>query len=254
MANDALYSLGTAAHVQIGQLDTLVISEEDNYIFSLPITYGTTKLVSSDTSDIGGGLTYIFSSTQSVDAFGNITMPFGTYAALRVTQVEETKAYMNGSLIFQYVQPSFTWIAKDGGIFEADIDTATGTSGVVSLTNVSITQFVITPLAVDESRLNAPSAFVLYQNFSNPFNPSTKIRFAVPSFNADKTNNLVTLRVYNILGNEVATLVNEEKSTGTYEVEFNSVDSQMNELPSGIYFYKLTAGGFVQTRKMVLLK
>ncbi|MDZ7624960.1 MAG: T9SS type A sorting domain-containing protein [Ignavibacteriaceae bacterium] len=68
---------------------------------------------------------------------------------------------------------------------------------------------------------------------------------------------MVTLKVYDVLGNEVATLVNEEKSSGTYEVEFNSQSSHSGEvrnLPSGIYFYKLITGNFVDTKKMILLK
>jgi len=89
--------------------------------------------------------------------------------------------------------------------------------------------------------------FHLYQNFPNPFNPSTRINFSLPQ------TAFVQLKVYDVLGNEIATLVNEEKSVGNYEVEFNT--SSINHFPaSGVYFYRLTAGEFVQTRKMVLMK
>ena len=88
--------------------------------------------------------------------------------------------------------------------------------------------------------------FKLYQNYPNPFNPTTHIGFTISSASA---GGLITLKVYDILGNEVATLVNEEKPAGYYEINFNA-----KNLSSGIYFYKLQAGNFVQVKKMALLK
>lgn len=90
-------------------------------------------------------------------------------------------------------------------------------------------------------------SFSLSQNFPNPFNPSTRIQYQVSSIT------LVSLKVYDILGNEVATLVNEEKPAGIYEVEFNS-SSGIRDLASGIYFYQLKAGSYLETKKMILLK
>jgi hypothetical protein len=87
------------------------------------------------------------------------------------------------------------------------------------------------------------SEFVLSQNHPNPFNPSTTINYQIPELS------FVTLKVYDVLGNEVGTLVNEEKPIGNYEVEFDAIS-----LTSGIYFYKLQAGSFVETKKMVLMK
>jgi hypothetical protein len=96
-----------------------------------------------------------------------------------------------------------------------------------------------------------PTEFTLEQNYPNPFNPSTMIRYEIPG-QAD--NMLVVLKVYDVLGNEVATLVNEEKPAGSYEVEFNSRGLIHQTLPSGIYFYQLKAGSFIETKKMILLK
>ena len=93
-----------------------------------------------------------------------------------------------------------------------------------------------------ENGLN-PTEFVLEQNYPNPFNPTTSIEYTVPS------SEYVTLKVYDILGNEVATIVNEQKQAGTYEVNFNA-----GNLSSGLYIYKLQAGKFSQVRKMMLLK
>ena len=98
---------------------------------------------------------------------------------------------------------------------------------------------------------NIVDKFYLFQNYPNPFNPITKIRFEIPSFTLRQAQGdiLVTLKVYDVLGNEIAILVNEEKPAGTLEVEFDA-----KELPSGIYFYQLKTGSFVETKKMILLK
>jgi len=95
----------------------------------------------------------------------------------------------------------------------------------------------------DESNFTKPTDFLLSQNYPNPFNPTTSIQYAVSN------RQFVSLKVYDVLGNEVATLVNEEKPGGSYEIEFNG-----DGLTSGIYFYQLKAGSFVETKKMVLLK
>ncbi len=89
----------------------------------------------------------------------------------------------------------------------------------------------------------APASFSLSQNFPNPFNPTTNIEYQFPN------REFVSLKVYDVLGNEVATLVNEEKTAGSYSVNFDA-----SKLSSGIYFYKLSAGNFIQTRKMIFLK
>jgi hypothetical protein len=97
---------------------------------------------------------------------------------------------------------------------------------------------------------NLPVQYSLEQNYPNPFNPSTKIRYSIPSVTLSGVEgSLVTLKVYDVLGNEVVTLVNEEKPVGNYEVEFNA-----SGFASGIYFYKLQAGSFNQVKKMILMK
>ena len=95
--------------------------------------------------------------------------------------------------------------------------------------------------------VNTPLTFSLAQNYPNPFNPSTVINYQLP------VAGVVTLKVYDVLGNEVATLVNEFRTAGFYEVEFNAASSIKNPA-SGIYFYRLQAGSFVETKKMILLK
>jgi hypothetical protein len=85
--------------------------------------------------------------------------------------------------------------------------------------------------------------YLLMQNYPNPFNPSTTIRYALPK------SSYVRLKVYNLLGREIATLVNEKRAAGEHAIRWNPIG-----LPSGIYFYRLQAGEFVATRKLVLMR
>ncbi len=101
-----------------------------------------------------------------------------------------------------------------------------------------------------EDKVDKLISFRLQQNYPNPFNPTTKIKYTIPFVETRHTSS-VQLKVYDILGNEIATLVNKEQSPGEYEVEF---DAGKYNLSSGIYFYQLKAGGFISTKKMILLK
>ncbi len=94
----------------------------------------------------------------------------------------------------------------------------------------------------DKSGLNG-NYFVLSQNYPNPFNPATVISFEIPS------RNFVELKIYDLLGREITSLVNEEKDAGKYSIRFNG-----NSLASGVYFYKLTSGNYSQTKKLILMK
>ncbi len=88
-----------------------------------------------------------------------------------------------------------------------------------------------------------PNDYLLYQNYPNPFNPTTTIKYSVP-----QSSNVV-IKVFDVLGKEITTLVNEEKSVGTYELNWYA-----GNLPSGIYFYRIQTGDFIDTKKMILLK
>jgi hypothetical protein len=113
---------------------------------------------------------------------------------------------------------------------------------VQPLINIPIHMLVSTTLDVRNEKL-LPIEFNLYQNYPNPFNPTTTIKFQIPELS------FVTLKVYDVLGSEIETLVNEEKPVGSYEIEFNATS-----FPSGVYFYQIKAGNFIQTKKMILLK
>ncbi|HEX9251298.1 MAG TPA: right-handed parallel beta-helix repeat-containing protein [Ignavibacteriaceae bacterium] len=101
-----------------------------------------------------------------------------------------------------------------------------------------------------EVDFSIPIKFSLEQNYPNPFNPSTKIKYTIPGITRNGVEgSRVILKVFGVLGNEVATLVNEEKPAGTYEIDFDA-----SKLSSGVYLYELRAGDFVDMKKMILLK
>ena len=94
-----------------------------------------------------------------------------------------------------------------------------------------------------EEELGVPGTFSLEQNYPNPFNPSTSVRYTLPEAGR------ATLTVSNLLGEQVATIIDQEQPAGTYELRFDAAG-----LPSGLYFYTLRSGSFVETRRMMLLK
>jgi myo-inositol-hexaphosphate 3-phosphohydrolase len=110
----------------------------------------------------------------------------------------------------------------------------------------------IFPVTGIEEEKKTPQSFELFQNYPNPFNPTTTISFTIPQEVRRETQD-VKLVVYDVLGNEVAALVNEEKPAGSYRVEFSG-DLIHQTLPSGVYYYQLRSGSLIQTKKMILLK
>ncbi|MCX8011280.1 MAG: T9SS type A sorting domain-containing protein, partial [Ignavibacteria bacterium] len=106
----------------------------------------------------------------------------------------------------------------------------------VVITNSAVNVVKITPI-------NQNVNYTLEQNFPNPFNPKTVIKFSIPQ------KEFVKLKLFNSIGEELMSLVNQELEAGYHQIEFNSTN-----LPAGIYFYKMSAGKFVQTRKLILLK
>jgi photosystem II stability/assembly factor-like uncharacterized protein len=125
----------------------------------------------------------------------------------------------------------------------------TSTSNIDSV-NFHLYRFTV---GIKQIGIEVPNEFKLYQNYPNPFNPVTKIKFEIPSngfpIGALGNDRVVVLKVYDILGREIQTLVNETLQPGSYEVTFGG-----SNLSSGIYFYQLKAGDYIETKKMVLLK
>ncbi len=118
------------------------------------------------------------------------------------------------------------------------INTELNDGDEITITNEKITSFVVGKITEEQ-----PVSYQLCQNYPNPFNPSTKIKYSVPQ------TSQIQIKVFDVLGNEIETLVDEEKPSGTYELTWNAAT-----LPSGIYFYRIQAGSFIDTKKMILLK
>jgi len=143
----------------------------------------------------------------------------------------ETIAFVNGngtttqSQVYTYTDKSVNIGSYSYRLKQVDFDGTFEYSGVV------------------EVDVPAPAVFKLDQNYPNPFNPSTKIKYSIPQ------SSNVTIKVFDVLGNEIETLVNEEKPAGTYEIMWSAAN-----LPSGVYFYQLKADNYMETKKMVLLK
>jgi len=144
------------------------------------------------------------------------------------------------------------WLLVSQGMYEIETRAfeVDGEGYVYAGTKESVwrtkTNTIITDIETEEYL--TPENFYLSQNYPNPFNPSTTISYSIsePSY--------VTLKVYDILGNEVTTLVNEEKPAGSYEVEFSAEGGDAYKLASGIYIYRLTSGIFTASKKLILLK
>ena len=142
------------------------------------------------------------------------------------------------------INPTGTIKLTVNGTFTQSGDQASGTwSMLVSGQTDAATWGPVIVTSVEEVTSGVPERFLLEQNYPNPFNPSTKIQFSIPH------NSFVSLKVFNMLGAEIASLVNDNKPSGTYQVTWDA-----NGYPSGLYFYCLMSAGKVFTGKMNLLK
>jgi hypothetical protein len=174
---------------------------------------------------------------------GNLSLPPRIVEYIGIVPVDSRKGYYVYSAKHNY------W----GYLYSNDYKSEFVGENIACVRNhTNKTLYAFYPNAViginEETADFEPKSFKLNQNFPNPFNPSTTIRFELP------LGGLVTLKIYDVLGNEVVTLVNKELGAGKQEVEFNSHSGLVRNLSSGVYFYQLKAGKFIQTKKMVLLR
>jgi len=147
--------------------------------------------------------------------------------------------------LYSTTNAGVNWLAEQSGTGQDlnSIHSFDGVSGwAVGNLGVIVTNFFITTGLENPNNI-IPNSLIVEQNYPNPFNPSTKISFNLPS------RDFVTLKVYNLLGSEIATLLSEDISEGFHEVEFDAT-----EFNSGVYFYTINSGKFTETRKMILLK
>jgi len=177
--------------------------------------------------------------TVMVDAWGNMTMPGGVVvSALRVRRDDR---YTSLTPPFYVRTISYSFLTKSGAMVEVVAsDTTAPNNGIIQTEGVTWSS---TNAVSVETEDQIPTQYSLSQNYPNPFNPSTQISYSIPK------SDFVSLKVYDVLGNEVAALINEEKSAGSYDISFNAAN-----LPSGVYIYRLQAAGFIETKKLTLIK
>lgn len=178
----------------------------------------------------------------------SLTTEIGTFTCKKfLLEIRISYLLLNIIPVKMFGVENTVWLAPDNWKVKINIPTTD-----VDLSYLGFPAFKIpglesnitTPItSLEENNSEIVNDFQLYQNYPNPFNPITSLQYAISS------KQFITLKVYDVLGNEVKTLVKEEKPVGKYEVDFNAT-----YLPSGVYFYRLQAGNFSQTKKMILLK
>ncbi|NOX18959.1 MAG: T9SS type A sorting domain-containing protein [Chlorobi bacterium] len=235
---------------QAGPLTTKITYNPPDLDMVFPATLNTTwdytgeQTIDSEIGGIPFQTVSTVTRTELIDAYGTMKMPGGVVVeALRIRSDESMDTDPGFGLPISHVRTiSYSFMAKTGeGFYVSAEDTNAANSGVIVINGAnwqdgdgSSDVERIDPVATD---------FRLKQNYPNPFNPSTTVEYSIPE------GSFVTLRVFNVIGKEVATLVNEFQPAGTYRSDFNAVN-----LPSGTYFVTLRSGNFSETKKMSLIK
>jgi ligand-binding sensor domain-containing protein len=201
--------------------------------------------------------TNLFAGTEGGDGVFLSTNNGTSWSAVNsgLTRISVVSFAVSGTNLFAGTDGG-VFLSTNNGTSWSTVDSGLTNTNVLSLAVNGTNLFVgtwgngvwVRPLsemvtAVENNHNNIPNHFELKQNYPNPFNPSTTLSFVIGH------SSFVDLKVYDVLGREVATLVNEEKPAGNYQVKFNAAN-----LPSGIYIYKLQAGSLTETKKMILLK
>ena len=185
----------------------------------------------------------------------NAAVRFGSLAAVdsfsKIIDSELTHAFPKSFDSQDTIIWEFEYTAPDTTVSDTIYSVAMSVNGDEIPTDADKWNFgnnfvvnVVSPVKVENETALASMGFELKQNYPNPFNPSTKVQYQV------SVNSFVTLKVYDILGSEVASLVNEYKPAGSYEVEFTVNDS----FAGGVYYYRLESAQYIQTKKMILLR
>ena len=266
------------------QVYSIAVNTQNNYVFAG--TYGSGIFRSKDDGSnwlqINDGLTATQIMSIAINSSGHIFLGTNGYGVFRSTNdgdnwtqvlfytgMQTWKVAINskGHLyagvvggqivnlgVWRSLDNGDNWAQVSDGILYPFIDAlafdVTGFAYAGSLGGGLFKSALSTPASNNNKTI--PKSFVLEQNFPNPFNPSTKIKFDIPALSSPLgrgVGGMTVLKVYDILGKEITTLVNENLQPGTYEVKFDGT-----KLSSGIYFYKIIAGDYSETKKMILMK
>jgi hypothetical protein len=223
-----------------------------------PFTYNTSFSDNFGCNYIVNGTPTVRTGTTSVngDAWGTINLPVGSFTnALRVKYIISTKDSSNpgAPVVTITTNTSYVWFipGKKFPVFEVVYSTLTFNGILFASTKTINYNPRSTPIGIHQISTEVPRDFSLSQNYPNPFNPSTKIKFSIPlSRGVSEGRGVFTsITVYDNLGKQVETLVNQQLSPGTYEADFEG-----SRLSSGTYYYRLTAGNYSETKKLTLVK
>ncbi len=246
ISQDSVLRLGGASRYVVtetgSEMDTTIFDDEAHLIMALPVGMGW-GTSSSDSVSFGQDMYSKTTRSSLVDAYGTLVLPFGSFQALRLKEVEQYSVYISGNSIVSPPEYSYSWFTKEGHRVDMEADTNQPGSGTIRIRSISLTRSVqSTPVSVPPMP-GTPATFTLGQNYPNPFNPATRISIGM------QDAGLATLKVFDVLGREVATLVNDHLGAGMHTFTFNA-----SELPSGTYVYVLRVGGEVMSKKMVLMQ
>lgn len=239
--------LGSA--VYLPDLDTVFVEREQGVDIPLPMQMGNSWMqVEYDTSGFPPFVSIDIDTVWlSVDGWGTLKLPSGDYDCIRIREdVVSTNYLLSDTTLIPIGFESwiaYIWVSPD--YFELlSVQSQFGNMDPNFTSAQGLTMIDIVTSIEDESP--APgviSEFYLEQNYPNPFNPITQIRFAIPK------SSMVSLTIYNALGQVVETLVSGQLSAGEHQVQWHATDQ-----PSGIYYYRIDAGEFSETKKAILLK
>jgi len=236
--------LATCGYIwNIQKIGFHVISFSSQVMNGFTIRFQTTTQTSL-TGFVFTGWTTVYSGTYTVSDTGwqfvNLTSnySYNQNSNLLVEICFDNSSYTQYSKVSATQAPGMTW-----GYYTDNASGCTMSSGSTQSKRPNIILVYQNWIGVNPIKSEIPGKFKLYQNYPNPFNPVSRIDFDLPK------SGFVNLRVFDILGREVRTIINEEKTAGTYSVDFNASD-----LSSGVYFYKLCSGDFSEIKKMILFK
>lgn len=243
---NSFYIVDTTKSSNYPQVPKIIYDSDSTHIYRASYSFnGTSHIQSLFVSDNKGETD---SWTKKYTGFNSITIDYSETGVLYIAEENKiliSNNYGNSFSIFKNLDSTIVDIYKKPG---SNLLYAATRNDIFEITPTSTNSIKDILVSVDEEKNIIPSNFALYQNYPNPFNPSTTISYSIPILETGYIPS-VQLKIYDVLGREITTLVNEEKPAGTYEVKFNAIN-----LPSGIYFYRLQVGKFFETKKMILLR
>jgi hypothetical protein len=242
ITTDSIFSLGNAVRTQAGGKDTTEFTFRTRLDMLLPFAYGK-SFGFSDSIPIAPGSYIIQRSTTVYDAFGTLTLPGGTFQALRMKQTSINQTFFGGVQYSADTSGQFTFITKEGYFADITPKDKKSSGGTIPITGITYQTVITSPTGIADQGHTLPTEPFLAQNYPNPFNPATAISYQLPSVT------FVTLKVYDVLGKEVATLIEGIQPAGIHTARFDG-----SSLRSGVYFYRLQTGALSETKKLLLIK